>query len=1053
MKIHSSFLPRISVTRPVMVTVTLVALLVVGLVSYVRLQSQAFPSGWENRWLWVGVDFPGLAPQEIDRQIRRPIEGHIRTVKGVRGFESFASSQWGLWMGVWLREDANMQLAYNQLVDRLERAKIDLPEEVRDHTFVWKWNPDTDMEVMWVGVALPDGVEDPYYFSDLHIKRPLERLEGVAQVQLWGVNRNEVLVEIDVEKMVTRGVQPFQLVMGLRSDNFALTGGYVQEGGKKFFVRSMAKYHSLSEIENILIPTQDSEVRLKDVARVAYDVPDRQWYQRIDGKPAINLGVFRESGENLVDVCNRVQAALDQIESRTDIEFDAFFNQGKVVGESIGNLRNTGLWGGFFAALVLLLFLRSMRMTALITLAIPLCLMITTTALYFVGWTLNLFTMMGLMVGVGMVVDNAIVIVENIYRRRAKGDAPHEASIGGASEVGLAITMATLTTVVVFLPLILMGGSRNLTFQLARIGMPVVVALVGSLFVALLFIPLAAKRFGGRDIKADLRVIRWMRDTYHRMLSWTVTHRRDTTLIVVGMMATMLYPLEKVKTANAGGFNLNEVYVRAYPPPFFTFEDISDLGAEYEAYFEARRELYGVRTIRLSYWKTGLRIQAFLHHQDAEEWWYTVYRDARAKIGFPLDQRMSKKDVIKDMKENFPKHVGVRRSVNTNNSQAVNTDANIKVFLYGEDQEGLIPLVEEAERRLQTIPEIVNIENDLERAEPEVQVVINRERAKKYGINAREVGQSIGFQLRGTFLPRYKSDDREVEVRLRLREADRQQVTQLKNYMFTSRDGQSIPLSAFASFKVTEGPGTIRRIDGKMRIRLKCFTMEDDLKTLFTDIDRVMDGMSLPYGYSWDRGTEGQRYREENDMMNFAIILAITFVFLLMGVLFESIVLPFSVLLAVPFSFLGVYWTLYLWDTAMNPMAQVGLIVLIGVVVNNAIVLVDMINRLRAEGMERDEAILEAGFNRFRPILMTTFTTVFGLMPMALGNSSMLGTPYAPLGRTMMGGLLCSTLLTLFVVPLFYTFLDDLRGILRQIAVVAFPRARSPEGMDAQAAD
>ena len=370
---RSSFLPRISVTRPVTVTMTLVALLVVGLVSYTRLQSQAFPSGWENRWLWVGVDFSGLAPQEIDRQIRRPIEEHIRTVKGVKGFESFASSQWGLWMGVWLREDADLRLAYNQLVDRMDRAKIDLPEEVRDHTFVWKWNPDTDMEVMWVGVALPDGVDDPYYFSDLHIKRPLERLEGVAQVQLWGVNRNEVLVEIDVEKMETRGVQPFQLVMGLRSDNFALTGGYVQEGGKKFFVRSMAKYHSLAEIENILIPTRDGEVRLKDVARVVYDVPERQWHQRIDGKPAINLGVFRESGENVVDVCNRVQAALDQIGDRTDIEFDAFFNQGRVVGESIHNLRNTGLWGGFFAALVLLLFLRSVRMTTLITLADVVC--------------------------------------------------------------------------------------------------------------------------------------------------------------------------------------------------------------------------------------------------------------------------------------------------------------------------------------------------------------------------------------------------------------------------------------------------------------------------------------------------------------------------------------------------------------------------------------------------------------------------------------------------------------------------------------------------------
>jgi HAE1 family hydrophobic/amphiphilic exporter-1 len=365
----------------------------------------------------------------------------------------------------------------------------------------------------------------------------------------------------------------------------------------------------------------------------------------------------------------------------------------------------------------------------------------------------------------------------------------------------------------------------------------------------------------------------------------------------------------------------------------------------------------------------------------------------------------------------------------------------------------LAGMVGEVERRLRTIPSVIGVDSDLERADDEVQIRIDREQARRHGISPRVVGHSVAYGLQGVSLPRYQSEDREVSVRVYLEKADRQTLSQLSNFTFRTKTGEEIPLSAFASLKVTRGSGTIRREDGKTRLRVSAFTTKDDLKGLYEEIDRAMAGFHMPRGYSWDKGERYARFRESSNALYFAVIMAITCVFLLMGVLFESFVLPFSVLLSIPFAFLGVYWTLYLTNTPLDMMAQIGLIVLIGVVVNNAIVLVDMVNRHRAEGKDRTEAILEAGYNRFRPILMTTFTTIFGLLPLAIGNTNLIGIPYAPLGRTMMGGLFASTFLTLFVVPLFYTYLDDLRTALRGITLAVFSRKGAPSYGPAPADD
>lgn len=1025
----SSRLPRISVTRPVTITMCLFALLVLGLISYQRIRVQAFASGWERRSLYVRIRTAHTSPQESDQQIRIPLEEHLSTVKDLSNIRTWSSGS-GVRARLSFRQEVDMDLAYNQVMDRLERLKLLLPDDAADNVRVYKYNDETDEEVLWIGVTIPQDVKDTGTYTETHVARPLERIDGVARVNIWGETHKEVLIQVDQEKMATRGVTNYDLTQALQGDNFSLAGGYVQEGGKKFFVRSMSKFRSLEEIRNVLIRSRSGDLRLSEIAHIVYDVPERGYRERLDGHSAVSVAIYRESGANIARISQAVEKQLKDITNKTSIQFNIFFDQGQVIQSSIANLRNTALWGGFFAGLVLLFYLRAFRMTAIITMAIPMCALITVIVLYGIDWSLNMLTMMGLMVGIGMVVDNAIVVVENIYRCRSEGEPPRRAAIHGASEVSLAITMATLTTVVVFLPLMIMNGDVDLSFFLLRIGIPVIVALLGSLFVALIFIPLAAAKLGTKEVKPDPKFVVRIRNRYKKMLNWTLGHRWDTLLIALVLFATIYIPFNQVRHTDAMRGNLNDFRFYVRTPDFFSWQETTHLAQEFEDFLETNRKKYDIRTVRLNYWKTGLRIQVFLHEDPNTEWWYVAYRNFRKTVGFPIDNKMDRREVIADIRDNMPRFVGVRTSMD---SRGDRNSPSVSVFLYGEDVEMLANISGEVERRLGDIPSVLSVESELERSESEIHVLINREQARKQGISPRVVGRSIAYQLNGSNLPRYQSGDREIRVRLQVKEEDRETLTQLKNLSFPTTTGEEVSLASIADFKVAKGSGTIYRKDGKSQLRVRAFTTRQDRRGLYADIDQALDGLELPRGYSWDKGENFRRYQESDETMNLAVLMSVVFVFLLMGVLFESVMLPFAVILSIPFAFLGVYWTLYLTETPMDGMANVGAIVLIGVVVNNAIVLIDRVNQLRQHGYSRAEALLEAGQNRFRPILMTTFSTVFGLLPMALGNSAMMGMSYAPLGRTMIGGLLFSMALTLFVVPLFYTFLDDLHIFFKRL--------------------
>jgi HAE1 family hydrophobic/amphiphilic exporter-1 len=487
--------------------------------------------------------------------------------------------------------------------------------------------------------------------------------------------------------------------------------------------------------------------------------------------------------------------------------------------------------------------------------------------------------------------------------------------------------------------------------------------------------------------------------------------------------------------------NINDIRLFFDLPTNLTIEDVETIFKIVEDTVRAKSDVYNIRTINSRISHNWGRMRIFLHPPERMQWYEAFYNNVIKSLGLQKGGIMEHSEVLEDLKKRLPDFPGV--DIRTNWFREGGDEASLQISLFGDDTEKLAELSKEVERRLRSIEEIVSLETDREEGSDEIQLHIKRDQAKKYGISPQVISGTVQYALRGIPLPKYQTEEKEIDVRIQLREDDRQNLYQLKNLTFFSENGREIPLDAVADFTVNRGYGSINREDGKTTLGVKANLSKETMSTVYAKVDKVMNGFEMPYGYSWSKGQRFRRMQESDESQMFAIILAITFVFLLMGFLFESFVLPLSVIIAIPFSFFGAFWLLYLTGTPIDLMSQIGFIILVGIVVNNAIVLIDLVNRLRKEGYSRFDAIMEAGRQRFRPILMTAFTTIGGLLPMAVGNAQMIGIPYAPMGRTIIGGLLTSTVLSLIAVPWAYVIFDDLGAYFRKITAL-FLRRQEP---------
>ena len=1049
-------IPRFAVSRPVTVLMMLLTIVVVGFITYRRIPISMFPEGHEATSLNISVSYPNASPRDVEQKITRKIEDIIGTVPGVRRVSSFSSTG-SSYVRVQFHSGTNIKEAYATLSDRMDRVKPDLPEDV-DRIMVRRWDQN-DAAIMSLVAAVPPDVDDAAYRIDNFVTPALQRIEGVGNVSVWGIQSRTIEISLLDDRLRSHGVNVSAMIANLRNQNVALSGGFVVEGGQKIYVRSLGRFESAEQIAEFIIDPE-RRLRLKDVADVGLRIPRRDWVFRVDGKPAVGIEITRESTGNIERISREVRDTLDELAELPQlngIRFNVFWDQGAFVRQAIDNLKESGLWGGIFAALIIYTFLRAPRMTGILTLSIPLSLLCTLVVLFFMGWSLNMATMMGLMLSVGMVIDNSIVIVENIYRRRQEGHEATAASILGAGEVGLAVLMSTLTSIVVFLPLILMGGRGDFAFWMVRIGTPVIIALVASLLIALVFVPVAAQRLSRGSQRGELRWVLWLRTRYLAALHWTLTHRLDAAILVAAALCTLPIPLGKVERpsgdfGNAGGPSDNALRLFFDLPSGGTIEDADAFFTRFEAFIQQNAERYAFARLETRFRYNNGRVQINFKEDPHTSWYASAWNSLLVSLEVrppPLDPV----EIEREIRAAFPLPPGITMRSNQRGTSAPPSDSSLYLYFYGEDTGTLMELAEEAARRLRTIPGIVSVDTDTERGGNELRVLVDRDRARQLGVSPQEVSGTIRDAMRGVEVGRfYAQNGREMRVMAQLADADRTGLDDVRAMTFRTDNNIDIPLESVASLDVGRALGQIRRESRQTMLNIVARAPRAEASRIFQAVDTAMAGFEMPPGYRWDRGGGFNRGAENAAAMQFALILAIVFVFLLMGILFESFVLPLAVIVAVPFAMLGVYWTLYATGTPLDMMASIGVVILVGIVVNNAIVLVDLTNRLRDEGKTRFDALMEAGRHRFRPILMTTLTTMSGLIPMAVGNSKMIGIPYAPLGRTIIGGLLASTILTLVIVPLLYSLLDDLRSHVFSVArsAAAAPKSSAAPALAAE---
>lgn len=1029
--ISDSPIVRLSLRRPITMMMVLMSAIVLGFVALVRIPLELIPSGFSPPFLSISVPYPDATAKDVEEKITRPLETAVATTPGIDRITSFSRAGSARVM-MSFDADADMDVAYRQVRDRVSRVRSDLPQDVKNVDI--NKESGANIPLAFYGINWDEDVSNPSEIIERRLARPIERIDGVGVVNVWGGAQPQVFVDVDRALADAAGVQIVDLVQRLNTANFTMASGAVVETDGKYLLRSLASFDRVEQLADAVVG--ENGLRLSDIATVELRAPEVERYDRYNGRPSLVLFVVKESQANTVEVSDAIKAAIDEAKLHPELQnfkIEKIFVQGDTIRFSLDQVIESGRQGGILAIFVLLFFLRRLRLTLIISLAIPLSLFLSLPVMYFSGQTINMVSLVGLMICIGLVVDNSVVVAENIGRFRRRGLGPYAAALQGTGEVALAITLATMTTIVVFLPSALLSNGPT-QFFMVRMVTPVCVSLVASLFVAVVLVPLASVTALSDDDTPKIRrrdgipgvlaridglwkailekayegTFGWLNRAYSRLLRSALRRRMDVVMVTLFAMASMSIPAANVSCSNGENFGTRRVTVRYAMPPDTLLEDAREFFAEIEEILEEEGE--------------ALHVQGNYMGFSADKGEVQVFFDDPAP-GQPSFDEMSKAVV-----ERLPDRPGWRKTSELAKSDGARDDS-FRIAIFGSDHDEVQEAKDELEAALLRVDGVLGIHDtgQEDRRRDELSLAISREMSERFGVPATAVANTVAYTIRGAPLPRFHTDDRDVDVRIRYRKADREDVRELMNFPVSTMAGDSVPIQVLADRRVTKGETSLTRFNKRVSAQVRLDLEPDDRPATVGRLRQVLRAYQLPEGLSFDSDHESQQIDELQRDLSGALGLGTIFILLLMGFLFESFVLPLSVLPSIPLSFVGVYWFLYLTDENIDALAGIGMVLLIGVVVNNAIVLVDFINGARRRGVPRDEAVVQAGLMRFRPIMMTALTTVGGMLPLAFAEPTGEGIPYGPFGKTLVGGMITSTVLTLLVVPVMYTFLDDLR--------------------------
>jgi len=1047
---------EIATERRVTIVMMMTAIVLFGMVSLSRLNLNLLPD-ISYPTLTVRAELTGAAPVEIENLLSKPIEEAVGVVRNVRLVRSVSRSG---------QADITIEFLWGTDMDMAGidiREKLDilfLPLEA-SRPLLLRFDPSSE-PIVRLGLLYKDGSSAGSSESQLkalrrlaedRIKAELEAEEGTAAVKVSGGLEDEIQIRVDQQKLSQLGISIGQIAERIRAENINLSGGRLEEGNQRFLVRTLNEFQNIEEFRDAIVAyVADRPVYLRDVATVEQGYKDREAITRVKGQESVELAVYKEGDANTVQVAERIQRRLQALQKSMpdDIELITIYDQSTFISAAVDDVRLAAILGGLIAIFVLYGFLRDARATMIVGIAIPVSVIGTFLLMYTNDISLNIMSMGGIALAVGMLVDNSIVVLENIVRKKEQGEGIIEAAQNGTAEVGSAVVAATLTTIAVFFPMVFISGIAGQLFK--DQALTVTFALMFSLVVALTLIPMLASlgaqsRYDdGGDTKpanwftrgvalvvrmfgfvflgirklfwALLWPATWVLQAFYKaiaaiypgVLRWSLQHRVTIILVSLLLFLSTMALVPRLGSELIPQFSQGEFTANLRLPPGMPLAETD------KAIQAAQRVAADIDAVELNYSVAGTGNRLDANPVDAGDNTGTLSITLKKGSGPAVEEQ-----TMAAMRAELSTLPGVQYEFTRPSLLTFGSPLQIEVSGY--DLASLAKVSQSVVQAMSASDRFTDIKTTVESGNPEIQIVFDQERAAKLGLTVREIANSVVASVRGELATRYTWRDKKIDVLVRSVDTRQSSIDEIRHLIVNPSSERPVTLDAVATVTISEGPAEIRRIAQERVAIISANLAYGDLGAAAAEASDIISRIPMPTGINAIVSGQSEEMEASFQSMQFALLLAVFLVYLVMASQFESLIHPLVILFTIPLALVGAVLALFITGTSVNIVAFIGIIMLAGIVVNNAIVLVDLINQLRAQGIERFAAIMEAGTARLRPILMTSLTTTLGLLPMAMGfgEGSEVRTPMA---ITVIGGLTVSTLLTLVVIPVVYSLMD-----------------------------
>lgn len=1025
---------RFAVERRVTMAMMVAGVLVLGWLSLTRLPLEFLPA-FSSTHVSVSAPYPSSSPAETERLIVRPLEDSLGTINGIDSLTATATSSAGT-VDVGFADGTDMDMAAVEVRDRVDRVRNQLPDDL-ERVRIMRFQS-SDRPVLRANLSAPWERDRLYRFAEDIVVRRLQRIDGVADVSVEGLESRQLQIDLIPHRMAAHGIDVRDVASVLRANHLTRSAGTIREGTRSLLVRVEGKLRNLEEISKLPL---DGGLRVGDVADVSFAYPKQDTFSFLNGSESLTLQVFKTSTANLLNMVDGVKTELEDIVAMPEAEgldLRIYRDDSKDVREGLSQLRTTGLLGGGLAIFFMFMFLRRVRTTALVAIAIPVSVVMTFVIMYLTrqaGWTeitLNIMSLMGLMLAVGMLVDNSIVVIESIFRHKQElAEDAWTATLTGASEVVRPIAASTLTTMCVFMPMVFLESGSRFAFFMTNIGLTVVIVMAASFTVAVTVVPMVAARLLRKEKPRKHPFFDRVSETYGRHLTFMLRHRLAFAILTVLALVGSLYLYTSIgRTSSPPSFE-RQVRVNVDVPESYTIDQKRSLYDQVYAIFDTRREELDIMDIS----------HAFQEGTERRRGWHGM----NAFNLYLVDEEEATRDTaeIRDrVQALLPLRPGVSFTLGRSMRGHGGSGSGVELRVLGERMEIIEVLSDRIVSALRHVPQLTGADSSLESGDAEVHVRPDPERILQAGLSTQAVGQSISSALSTRPVSYFELEDQEIDIVVQHRELDRQTLDQLRNLPVAFGASQ-LAIGAVAEFETSPGVRSIRRDDRRASVTVTADTASGVPSFVAQGMAKqALAGIELPRGYEISEGQEWHMGREDAAAAAFMLVFALVLVYMVMASLFESFAQPFTIMFSVPFAFIGVGLIMKLAGQPRSQIADIGLIILAGIVVNNAIVLVDHINRLRQSGLSRDEAIILGGRHRLRPILMTAMTTILGLSPMVapfflpqvFGAVDGRAAFWSPMGLVILGGMISSTVLTVAVIPVVYSLVDDLTRFASRIA-------------------